>query len=55
VSLKAGGALSRTDENLKSWIHDAPAVKPGVVMPSFKDVYDDQTLGDIVAYLDTLK
>ena len=51
----AGGALSRTDENLKSWIHDAPAVKPGVVMPSFKDVYDDQTLGDMVAYLDTLK
>jgi len=40
---------------LKSWIHDAPAVKPGVVMPSFKDVYDDQTLGDMVAYLDTLK
>ncbi len=54
-SFIAGGVLSRTDENTKNWIHDAPSVKPGIVMPSFKDTYDDQTLGDMVAYLNTLK
>ncbi len=51
----AGGALANTPEQLGAWIKDAQAVKPGNTMPSFKDQLTDAQVGQIVAYLETLK
>ncbi len=63
----AGGILSNTPSNLKEWIHDAPAVKPGqpaaqgaspghnqIVMPAFTN-FTPQQLDDLAAYLESLK
>jgi cytochrome c oxidase subunit 2 len=49
----AGGVLANTPENLKAWLRDSQAIKPGnkmVIAP-----LDEQTINDIVAYLLTLK
>lgn len=51
----AGGILTRTADNLKLWVKNAPAIKPGTTMPNFSEKLDDQTLSDIAAYLSTLK
>jgi cytochrome c oxidase subunit 2 len=50
----AGGAISPVDEaNLKRWIKDPPAVKPGTKMPNYN--LSDQQVSDIVQWLLTLK
>lgn len=49
----AGGMLPNTPENLARWIKNAPAVKPGSLMP-FLNLPDD-TVQALVAYLGSLK
>ncbi len=51
----AGGVLANTPENLKAWVHDAPAFKSDVLMPSFATIMDEQTAANIAAYLASLK
>jgi cytochrome c oxidase subunit II len=50
----AGGAVPNTGpDDLKKWLLNPPAVKPGTAMPSY-NLTDDQASA-IVAYLETLK
>ena len=49
----AAVTLSNTPANLRRWIADPNAVKPGVLMPTVP--VTPQTLDEIVAYLDELK
>src|SRR6266850_483011 len=50
----AGGALSPVnEENLKKWISNPPAVKPGTIMPKLD--LSQQQIDDIVLFLQTLK
>ena len=49
------GILDNTDENLRRWITNPSAVKPGVKMPAFGDQLRPQDLDAIVAYLRSLK
>ena len=51
----AGGILKRSDDNLKLWIQNAQAIKPASKMQNFEGQLDSQTIGNIVAYLATLK
>ena len=39
---------------MEKWVRDAPAVKPGVLMPSFR-VLSDREVADIAAYLENLE
>jgi cytochrome c oxidase subunit 2 len=48
------GILVNTPANLRRWIKDAPAVKPGVQMPSYHQL-SDQDINDLAAYLESLK
>jgi len=43
------------EENLRKWVRNAPAIKPGVVMPKFEGQLSDETINDIVQWLLTLK
>jgi len=47
------GVAANTDANLRRWLANPHAVKPGVYMPSFK--FTDEQLSNLVAYLETLK
>ena len=49
----AGGTIENTPENLKLWLKDPPAMKPGTLM--VKLGLSDQEIETIVAYLQTLK
>jgi cytochrome c1 len=50
----AGGAVPNTGpDDLKKWILDPPAVKPGTQMPKLG--LTDQEATDIVAFLETLR
>ncbi len=49
----ASGAASNTPENLRLWIHDPEAIKPGSLMPAMK--LTDQDLDALTAYLETLQ
>jgi cytochrome c oxidase subunit 2 len=49
----ASGMIENTPENLKQWVHDPQAVKPGCLMPAFG--LDDRQLDLIVKYLSTLQ
>jgi cytochrome c oxidase subunit 2 len=50
----AGGALSPVnEENLRRWVKNPPAVKPGTQMPNLG--LSDQQVNDIVLFLMTLK
>lgn len=49
----AAGTLPNTRANLKKWIKDPDAYKPGCLMPAMK--LSDQDLDRIVSYLITLK
>ncbi len=49
----AAVTLSNTPANLRRWVADPNAVKPGVLMPTVP--VTPQTLDEIVAYLDELK
>lgn len=40
-------------DNLRRWLKDPPAVKPGSRMPNLK--LSDQDITDLVAYLQTLR
>ena len=40
-------------ENLRRWLKDPQAIKPGCKMPNFK--LSEQHLNELVAYLETLK
>lgn len=53
----AGAMFRRTDENLTTWVADAPGMKPGVTMPSgVKELgLSQEDVEAIVAYLQTLK
>ncbi len=51
----AGGVLDNTPSNLKAWITDAQAVKPGVDMPTFQGQISNSDLNNLVAYLESLK
>jgi cytochrome c oxidase subunit II len=48
------GAVENTSENLEDWIRDAPSIKPGVLMPSFRAL-SDREVSQIATYLDSLK
>jgi cytochrome c oxidase subunit 2 len=50
----AGWVLDNTTPNLRAWVHDAQAVKPGVDMPSETNI-DSTDLDALVAYLESLK
>jgi len=47
------GIIPNTPENLKRWIKDPQSLKPGCMMPAMQ--LSDQKIGQIVAYLSTLK
>jgi cytochrome c oxidase subunit 2 len=48
------GVLANTPRNLARWIHDAPGVKPGTIMPSFHTL-SDRDVRAIVAYLESFE
>jgi cytochrome c oxidase subunit II len=49
----AAGAALNTPENLKTWIQDPDAIKPGSLMPAMK--LTDHDLTALTAYLETLR
>ena len=49
----ASGMIENTPENLRQWVHDPQAVKPGCLMPAFG--LDDRQLDLIVKYLSALQ
>jgi cytochrome c oxidase subunit 2 len=49
----AAGSIPNTPEQLRAWVRDPDALKPGVLMPPMK--LDDQKLDALVAYLLTLR
>jgi cytochrome c oxidase subunit II len=49
----ASGAATNTPENLKTWIQDPDAIKPGSLMPAMK--LSDHDLNALTAYLETLR
>jgi len=49
----ASGAAPNTPENLKAWIQDPDAIKPGSLMPAMK--LNDPDLDALTAYLETLR
>jgi len=51
----AGAMFPLNEQNLVEWVTDAPGVKPGVTMPSFRGQYTSEEIGSIVAYLMTLE
>jgi cytochrome c oxidase subunit II len=51
----AGDTFDNNPENLASWLHDAPSMKPGSDMPSFVGKLSKQDLDALVAYLESLK
>ena len=49
----AAGAITNTPENLRQWVKDPQAAKPGSLMPSLQ--LTDQELGQVVSYLESLQ
>ena len=49
----ASGAADNTHENLRLWIQDPDALKPGSLMPAMR--LDDADLNALVSYLETLR
>jgi cytochrome c oxidase subunit 2 len=49
----AAGAAENTPENLRLWIQNPDAIKPGCLMPSMK--LSDAELDAVVRYLETLR
>jgi cytochrome c oxidase subunit II len=49
----AAGAASNTGENLRAWIQNPDAIKPGSLMPAMQ--LDETDLGALTAYLMTLR
>lgn len=53
-TLIAGWVLTNNTANLKAWIHDAQAIKPGSDMPAFTNL-SDSDVDALVAYLQSLQ
>jgi cytochrome c oxidase subunit II len=49
----AGSILQNTPDNVRTWLRDPPAVKPGSIMPNLD--LSDHELDVLVAYLQSLK
>ncbi len=49
----ASGAAENTSENLRLWIENPDAIKPGSLMPAMK--LSDADLGALLRYLETLR
>ncbi len=49
----AAGLLTNTPENLKTWLHNPPGVKPGSKMPNL--LLTDDEIEKLVAYLQSLR
>jgi cytochrome c oxidase subunit 2 len=49
----AGSVLENTPADLRNWLHDPPAIKPGSIMPNLG--LSDQELDSLVAYLQSLR
>jgi cytochrome c oxidase subunit 2 len=49
----AGGTLTNTEGNLRRWLANPPAVKPGSVMPNLNLTKTE--IDALVAYLQSLK
>jgi cytochrome c oxidase subunit 2 len=49
----ASGAAENTTENLRTWIQNPDAIKPGSLMPAMK--LSDADLDALVRYLETLR
>jgi len=49
----ASGAAENTEENLRRWIQNPDAIKPGSLMPAMK--LDDSDLDALTAYMETLR
>lgn len=47
------GVAENTPENLRRWLANPQAMKPGVLMPNFK--LNDEQLTDLVGYFETLR
>jgi cytochrome c oxidase subunit 2 len=47
--------LPMNEENLRRWVRNAPAIKPGILMPKFEGAVPDQTIDQIVQWLLVLK
>jgi cytochrome c oxidase subunit II len=47
------GVISNTQENLRAWVRDPQAIKPGNLMPNMQ--LNSRELDDVVAYLSSLK
>jgi len=48
------GVVDNTPEQLRAWISNPQAIKPGVLMPAFSSI-SASDLNDLVAYLESLK
>jgi len=49
----ASGAADNTPSNLRLWIQDPDAIKPGSLMPAMK--LSDPDLDAVVSYMETLR
>ncbi|HWC19223.1 MAG TPA: c-type cytochrome, partial [Terriglobales bacterium] len=49
----AAGAAENTPDNLRLWIHDPNAIKPGSLMPAMK--LSDADVDAVVKYMETLR
>ena len=49
----AAGAAENTPQNLRMWIQDPDAIKPGSLMPAMK--LSDADLDAVVNYMETLR
>ena len=49
----AAGTLPNTREHLRAWVHDPPALRPGVRMPA--SPFTDDELDAVIAYLRSLR
>ena len=52
-SVFAGAIFAHNDPNLRAWLRNPPAQKPGAVMPDLG--LTEAQITDLIAYLDTLK
>jgi cytochrome c oxidase subunit 2 len=53
-STLGAGVIDNTPDNLRAWIRDAQAIKPGVLMPAF-GLMSPADLSALVDYLDSLR
>jgi len=49
----ASGAAENTAENLRAWLQDPDAIKPGALMPAMK--LSDPELDALVRYMQSLR